>query len=105
GQRHIQVVASRFGRKATAPGWPRPAVSRQPVAKLRLAAHELAAGGIGVVPLVMPGAVYQQSHGGLLSFVSVYAASTIFSSSCALCSRAASSAFCFASSPMFTPSA
>src|SRR5690554_3615625 len=63
GQRYVQMIASGLGPEAILPGWPGPAIGGHPVAELGLAADELTLAGFGVVPLVDPFALDQQSHG------------------------------------------
>src|SRR5690606_25957241 len=63
GQRYIQMIAPGLGPEAILPGWPGPAIGGHPVAELGLAADELTLAGFGVVPLVDPFALDQQSHG------------------------------------------
>src|SRR5690606_13010454 len=63
GQRYIQMIAPGFGPEAILPGWPGPAIGGHPVAEPGLAADELTLVGFGVVPLVDPLALDQQSHG------------------------------------------
>ena len=62
GQRDIEVIAPGFGLKAALATWARGPVRRDPVAELRRATHEAAAGFLGVVPLIDPTAFLKQSH-------------------------------------------
>src|SRR5690606_35602757 len=51
-----------FGTEPVAATGSRAAIGGDPVAELRLAADELAAAALGVIPLVDPAAVDQQAH-------------------------------------------
>src|SRR5690606_32630841 len=63
GERNRVRVAASVGGKVAIAARPGAAVGGVPVAQLRLAAHEAPAGGLGVVPLVRPSSVDEQSHG------------------------------------------
>jgi hypothetical protein len=58
----IEVIAGGLRRKASLARGPGRAVRRDPVAKARRLALEPAAAAAGVVPLVVPDALDEQSH-------------------------------------------
>src|SRR5262245_37275575 len=62
GERDVEVIAVPLGAETAAARRSRRAVARDPVAKLRFAAHEPAFRRCGVVPDVVPLAVDEDSH-------------------------------------------
>lgn len=61
-QRHVEMIAPRFGREAAFAARTRRAIGGDEIAEARDGALETAAGRGGVVPLVGPLAVDQQAH-------------------------------------------
>ena len=62
GQRHIKVIASRFCLEAPGAAWPGSAICGDPVAELRRFAHKMPTFFFGIIPLVDPFSLLQQSH-------------------------------------------
>ena len=62
GEGDVEVIASRLGLEAALTAWPRRPIGGDPIAELRIRAHEAAARALGVVPLVLPDPVDEKAH-------------------------------------------